>query len=541
MDSMNMKSLINRGRARFFREIARWENNRRIRALAGEVRRSQPAGESLKPVVMFNASTRLSGVSLNAAYAMLTGWSLRMKGIPIIHFVCRRGMSRCVLGTNKMNLAARPPCEACIQQSRSIYHEADMREFVYKPDPGIAVDISDLSLDDLSAYEYQGIPAGRLALPSLRWILRRHHQPDDESTRSLLREYILSAVHVTHEFGALLDDVQPSCVVVFNGMFFPEAAARWAAQQRGLRVITHEVGLMPFSGYFTPGQATAYPIDIPAGFVMSETQNQRLDDYLTKRFQGNFTMAGIRFWTEMKALNPSFWERVRGYRQIVPVFTNVVFDTSQGHANVLFPQMFAWLDQVLGLIRSHPETFFVIRAHPDEIRVGKASQESVAQWVEKNGVRGLPNVLFVDAGEPFSSYELILQSKFVMVYNSTIGLEASILGRPVLCGGKARFTQIPTVFFPKSAEDYQRKAVEFLTADRVEQPPEFKENARRFLYYQLFKTSLPFEQYLTEDRFWRGYVDIKNFSLRDLLPEESATFRTIHDGLFHNGKFLLEE
>jgi hypothetical protein len=150
-------------------------------------------------------------------------------------------------------------------------------------------------------------------------------------------------------------------------------------------------------------------------------------------------------------------------------------------------------------------------------------------------------VLFVDAGEPFSSYELILQSKFVMVYNSTIGLEASILGKPVLCGGKARFTQIPTVFYPKSAEEYRMKADEYLAADRVEQPPEFKENARRFLFYQLFKTSLPFGQYLTEDRFWKGYVDIMKFDLRELLPEESPTFRTIHEGLFHNGNFLLEE
>ncbi len=536
-----MKTFIRRGRATFFREIARWENNRRMRSLAAEVGRSHPAGEGLKPVVMFNASTRLSGMSLNAAYSLLTGWSLRLKGIPVIHFVCRRGVSRCVLGTNQKDPSARPPCKACIQQSRSIYHEADVREFVYNPDPGLAAEISDLSLDDLSVHEYQGIPAGRLALPSLRWILRRHHLPDDEATRGLLREYILSVVHVAHEFGTLLDEVQPSCVVVFNGMFYPEASARWAAQQRGLRVITHEVGLMPFSGYFTPGQATAYPIDIPADFVMREAQNRRLDDYLANRFQGNFTMAGIRFWPEMKALNPSFWEKVRDYRQIVPVFTNVVFDTSQGHANVLFPQMFAWLDLVLDLIRSHPETFFVIRAHPDEIREGKASQESVARWVENNGVGGLPNVMFVDAGEPFSSYELILQSKFVMVYNSTIGLEASILGKPVLCGGKARFTQIPTVFFPESANDYQRKAKEFLTADRVELPSEFKENARRFLFYQLFKTSLPFEQYLTEDRFWKGYVGIKKFDLRDLLPEESATFRTIHDGLFHNGNFLLEE
>ena len=55
-------------------------------------------------------------------------------------------------------------------------------------------------------------------------------------------------------------------VVVFNGMFYPEATARWVAQQRGVRVITHEVGLQPYTAYFTTGEATAYPIAYP-GFL----------------------------------------------------------------------------------------------------------------------------------------------------------------------------------------------------------------------------------------------------------------------------------
>jgi hypothetical protein len=539
---MNPLQWLTRNQKSALRIVSRWENDRRIRALADQVNRGRavPTGE-IRPVVLFNASTRLTGLSLNAAYSMLTGWSFRLAGIPVVNFVCQAGMSKCVLGTNQNDPSAKPPCNSCIQQSRSIYYDGEARFFQYQQDASLTKAISGLNLAELSDFVYEGIPAGKLTLASLRWILRRHHLPDDETTRALLREYILSAVNIAHEFNRLLDEVNPSCVVVFNGMFFPEATARWAAQQRGVRVITHEVGLMPFTGYFTPGQATAYPIDIPADFEMTEAQNLRLDTYLAKRFEGNFTMAGIRFWPEMKALNPSFWEMVKGFKQIVPVFTNVVFDTSQGHANVLFPQMFAWLDQVLEVIRSHPETFFVIRAHPDEVRIGKKSQESVAEWVEKNKVRSLPNVTFVDAGEPFSSYELILQSKFVMVYNSTIGLEASIMGIPVLCGGKARFTQIPTVFFPDSAEEYRKKAEKFLACKKIDLPGFFKANARRFLYYQLFKTSLPFEQYLSEDRFWKGYVEIKNFDLQTLLPEKSATMRTIHNGILNKGNFLLEE
>jgi len=364
---------------------------------------------------------------------------------------------------------------------------------------------------------------------------------DDEATRKLIGNYMLSAWNIVQQFGALLDRVNPQSVVVFNGMFYPEAAARWTAHQRGIRCITHEVGLHPFCGYFTNGEATAYPIDIPHDFAMSPAQDKLLDDLLAERFKGNFSMAGIRFWPEMQPLSEEFWQRARQFKQIVPVFTNVVFDTSQGHANVLYPHMFAWLDDVLEIIHAHPETFFVIRAHPDETRPGKASQESVSDWVNARGVDQLPNVLYVNPDAYFSSYELIAHSKFVMVYNSTIGLEASLLGAAVLCGGKARFTQIPTVFFPETAEAFRQQAQAFLSAEKVEALPEHRLNARRFLYYQIFRTSLPFNNYIREDGIWQGYVTLKNFELEQLKPENSATLRTVVKGVLENKPFLLPD
>lgn len=522
----------------------RWlhgQNGRRVQRLARQVARQAPPPDGRQPVIVFNASTRLSGLSLNAAFSLLTAWALRLVGTPVIHYVCDAGLGRCVLGTSRERTAQPPPCRACVAQSQRLFAHADVRRFQYRPDPEVMRAVEDLSLEQLTRFEYQGLSLGELVLPSIRWILRCHHLQDDEATRYLYRQYLLSAWSLAQSFTALLDEVQPQAVLVFNGMFYPEATVRRLAQQRGLPVISHEVGLQPFSGFFTTGEATAYPIEIPQDFELSASQNQRLDTYLEKRFQGDFSMAGIRFWPEMRSLGPEFWQRAATFKQIVPIFTNVIFDTSQGHANVVFPHMFAWLDVVLELIRSHPETFFVIRAHPDESRPGKESRESVAEWVQRNGAAGLPNVLFVDPDEYFSSYELIQKSKFIMVYNSTIGLEASLLGAAVLCGGKARFTQLPTVFFPQTPEDYRQMAETFLAADAIEVPAEFRRNARRFLYYQLFRTSLPFDDFLQEDGLWNGYVLLKPFPWQKLLPQNSPTMRAILEGILSQKQFWLDE
>ena len=539
------------------RKIFRVVDVLRIVRLARQVSRQARPDPGQRPVIFFNASTRLSGLSQNAAFPLIASWALRLRGTPVVHFVCKAGMSRCVLGTDQDNLAQPPPCGMCVRQSRLNYAYAQAHWFTFRRDEHLAKSLAGLSLDKLTSYQLSVIsdqslvtphsslltrhlPLGALVLPSIRWRLRLHTLQNDEPTRFLFREYILSAWNIAREFETLLERVNPQAVIVFNGQFFPEATAACLARQRGIKVITYEVGFRPLTGFFTIGEATIYPMDIPAGFELNAEQNARLDAYLEQRFQGQFSMAGIRFWPEMKGLDESFLNKAAGFKQIVPVFTNVIFDTSQPHSNVVFPTMFAWLDTVLEAIRKHPETLFVIRAHPDEARPGKSSRESVAEWVEQNQVSDLPNVVFVPPQEPLSSYELIQRSKFVMIYNSTIGLEASIMGAAVLCAGKARFTQYPTVYLPTTQEAFRQQMEDFLAADEVNPLPEHQRQARRLLYFQLYRTSLPFEAYL-EVAPQKGYVRLKSFGWKSLLPGASSTVRALLDGILHGGDFLLKE
>jgi hypothetical protein len=75
----------------------------------------------------------------------------------------------------------------------------------------------------------------------------------------------------------------------------------------------------------------------------------------------------------------------------------------------------------------------------------------------------------------------------------------------------------------------------------VEALPEHRLNARKFLYYQLFRTSLPFEDFLEEDRFWKGYVTLKDLRVDNLRRNNSVTLDTILHGILEGGDFLLPE
>lgn len=517
-------------------------NDWRTLRIASQVKWHSPVGDGQHPVIVFNASSRLNSLSQNAAFSMLAGWGASLAGQPVIHFVCERGMSRCVLGTDQDDFSKAPPCRACIRQSRINAHASAVHRFHYQDDPQLMASLQNLSLEELTRFEIpllNGIlPLGELVLASIRWRLRRSDLSDDENTRHLLREYMLSAWNVAMEFLQLVEKVDPAAVLVFNGQFFPEAVVRWICKQKGIFSVTHEVSMQPLSGFFTPGEATAYPLELPDEFTLDEERNRRLDAYLEERLQGNFSMAGIRFWPQMKPLDPHLVDKMANFKQVVPIFTNVIFDTSQPHSNVIFPDMFTWLDLVLKLVKQNPETLFVLRAHPDEKRAGKQSLQSVSAWVEKNQARSLPNLAFVDSLEYLSSYELIERSKFILIYNSTIGLEAAILGKAVLAAGWSRFSPYNILFFPDSMAAYQHQLEGFLLAESIAVPADFRTNARRFLYYLLYHASMPFDEFL-EASLVPGVVRLKKFNWRALT--NSLALRSVISGLLEQKPFVVDQ
>jgi hypothetical protein len=538
---MENQSLISRVK----KKQTNWMRDWRLYQFNRQIANNTHLNSEIPTVAFFVASTRLTGISLNAAFSYLTACGLQIADVPVVYFACQAGMSRCVLGTKWQEPDQPPPCATCISQSRRLFAHAPTLDFKFQEDNNLRKIIEHQNVSDLSNFVFQSsgeigaIPLGKLVLPSLRWVTRMHSLRDDEATKFLFREFILSAWNVATEFVNFLDQVAPDIVVVFNGILYPEATVRWLAQKRGLRVITHEVGFKPFSAFFSHQQATAYPIDIPKNSQLTAEQNAALDGYLEERFKGKFTMAGIKFWPEIRQLDAAFIEGANQFDQIVPVFTNVIFDTSQIHADSVFENMFHWLDLVAEIIKSHPNTLFVIRAHPDEFREGKKSRESVPEWIAQNEIDKNQNVIFIKPNEYLSSYDLIQRSKFVMVYNSSIGLEAALMGKAVLCGGKARYTQYDSVFFPSSPEEYRLQAEQFIRTDNeIEIPREYLENARRFMYFQLFKSSLPFDEFLEHDT-QPGYVRLKPISWRQLKTENSPTMKTLVDGIIHERPFQL--
>lgn len=510
----------------------------RIQAIECQVKQIEslsPASE--QPIVFFTAST--TGISFWMLAWLATSWGLRLAGERVVNFVCHGGLSRCALGTNYRFPEAAPPCESCQRNSDILFDAESTVRFGPMPDSARSLlpSLQRVEFPQLENYCYNGIEVGRLCLPSLRWALRRHSVEGDDSARRLYAHYLASAVGLVDSFCKFIDQVQPKVVVAFNGTFFPEAVARQVALSRGIPVVTYEVGHRDSSISLSHGVATEYAVDLPAEYQLTLSEEDEFGRYFARRVAGrDCSMGGVKFWPTMTALSEDLVSKADSFRQVVSVFTNVAFDTSQASANTVFSSMFEWLEETLKLAQDWPDTLFVLRAHPAEARPGKESREPVQDWLVERGFVSMNNLLFIPPTQDVSSYELIQLSKICLVYNSTIGLEATILGTPVICAGTTKYSREGVAYTVDIKDEYRQLLQQFLSSDRLEVAAEWREKARRFLYYLVFKNSLDFSRFIEKAGPGYGYV-LKRFRATELSPDQSQEMRIIHDGIVNGSDF----
>ena len=462
-----------------------------VRAIEDQIRAIELQRPPREPhVLIFDAAPQGARLTCHTTTSRAIGWSLRLAGQSVRYAVCRSGVPKCFYSYDALHPLSDPPCTRCAVL-RSAAYPADLTSPLL-PQAELWAEwrreLSGLPLHDLERYRYQDLELGRICAASVRWALRRHTLEGDEVGRALLIRYLVGALSLSRSFDRLLDELQPRAVVTYNDAFFAEATVAEVVRRRQIPLVTHEIGWVPGRMFVAHGQATRYQIPLPPGYELSPAAEAKLEAYLSKRFAGDFRMGATNFWPEIKTLSPALRERMARYRQVVSVFTNVVFDTSQLYANVVFDDMFDWIDGTLDLARQAPDTLFIIRVHPDEYL--KNTKDTVAGWLDRRP-DGLPeNVVLVPPNEYISSYDLVRVSKFVVVYNSTIGLEAMILGKRVVCGGETRYLGSTAAVRPDDRDGYGRLIKEYLAAGRLNLDEESQLQARRYLYYTYFEACL---------------------------------------------------
>lgn len=128
---------------------------------------------------------------------------------------------------------------------------------------------------------------------------------------------------------------------------------------------------------------------------------------------------------------------------------------------------------IFEICNSFKNKFFVYRVHPNL----KLSSNTQTKNIKK--LNNISNLYLIDSNSNISSYELIELSNKIIVFNSTIGVEATYREKPVISIGPSWTEKIDLAYKPKDMKELKN----LLYNDKLTHKP--KINAIKFGYFQL--------------------------------------------------------
>jgi len=288
--------------------------------------------------------------------------------------------------------------------------------------------------------------------------------PLPKTSRGLWKEFEQAlAVAANRSFqsvcGVLATRSEIETIYVLNGRFPYQRGVIEAGLASGKRIMHYEKGEKPDTYWFADHStldrtATQASVDDVLGHLSTEEALTLGKEWMERRSARGSANIYSRFFHEGQTdITSSSKAKVVG-----------LFSSSQDEFAALGPDWHVqeWQDQLLAFdhVLTHLEKRgfdFYLRVHPNFATKSHASFLREREKIEKLG-RDHPSLRIIWHDEQVSSYSLINETDVVVVWDSTIGLEACGRGKPVwelAASYYDLYTKIPQWFGPAGSPDLQ--------------------------------------------------------------------------------------
>lgn len=387
--------------------------------------------------------------------------------------------------------------------------------------------VAGLTEKQCRSFNENGCPLGTMALNSVIHYFRCGPGTMRPEVLEAYKDYLAMGLVLREVLNAAFDAIRPDVVFILNGSFLNSALELFIARERGIRVVTFEAGFMLNSlmvGVNEP--IISFPMQkyLPgeyAGYQLTDSQNRDLDGYLKTRSLGKECV--FDYWGK-----PIFdHEKIRGELGIPHgvhpdiLFTNLQWDSAMIDCDVAFESQLDWITTTVNFYARHPDRTLLLRIHPAEINPPfLASQEKIEDFLRSRFPTLPRNVIVIPPTSTISSYPLTEMSTLSLVYASTAGLEAAIMGKTTLVSGKTHYRDMGFTHDIESKEQYLR----LLEAAQPPLPTDSMiAQARKYAYFFFFGFMIPFPLVTEGVATTHGENVCYRFtSERDLLPGHDA-------------------
>jgi hypothetical protein len=358
------------------------------------------------------------------------------------------------------------------------------------------------TIAEASAFVHDQIPMGTYArLSTARYFLR---MTLEQQHLDVFKKYLRSLIRIHNGFSRLLQQNHFDSFLVFNGLYSTFRVPLDLMQRHGIKVSTYEMSEQE-RFLFTTGDIALLWNDVTPKFQdwLSFTQDvpdlsAKVDDFIEQR-RKNLVSSYVD-------LNQTF-----DTDQIdIAAFTNIVWDSAAYERDYVFKSQFHWVQELVSFAFKNPQYKIALRVHPAETNVTyNKTTERMADFIHAQFKDLPPNLLLIPPQERRNSYGLVKNAKAIAVYTSSIGLEATLMGKPVIIAGFAHYNRPGITVNPKDPKEYFELLERAIAGDRSLLPND--ELVRKYiwwfykLHHRLINTNLHSTPFLKfeDSRFLR--------------------------------------
>ena len=249
---------------------------------------------------------------------------------------------------------------------------------------------------------------------------------------------------------ALLEQQPLDWVLIPGGIYGVSAAYLAAVKRLGRQFSVFDSGpgllLLAHSGI------AAHHCDTPVAIELLEAEgNEREIDFSLSEGQHELERRISGTDEHASQLAPATGVTQGDANVLVPL--NLRWDASALSRLRLFDSVEHWLVSLLDWAARTPEARLCIRQHPVERQSHTRSQDDIGGLLARYASLGA-RIRFVAAAEPVNSYDLMRAAQVVLPFTSSAGVEAAMLGLPVVLGTHCYYERLPFVSRAGSIEEY---------------------------------------------------------------------------------------
>jgi len=272
--------------------------------------------------------------------------------------------------------------------------------------------------------------------------------------------------------------------------------------------------------------------DVP----LTPDQEAELDAYFAGRATRPY---GDRAWTELTRGTDRNEVRRRIGLPATPsglvfaMFPNLGYDAAVTTDEPTYATGAEWVVATVRYFAQRPEQYLVIKLHPAEAL--RAAQDSTGDALAAEFRTCPPNVHILAPHTNLTAHDVIEAADVVLVYTSTVGIEAGYLGKPVVnVGGGWHAERGISIDVTTPAQYFDLLGK--ICAGAV--PAVSRELARRYAYAVFFRGALPIRHY---SAMYPNITALHLNGLEELAPGRDAAMDVICRGILLDEPFMLQD